>query len=245
MDIHNQGAPSTGIEDQGPKQTIQRGLQELGEVLTGMMRFFAGLIGIVIVGAIANTTAPDTIESLALVVAIVAFIALLRPIPLGWLQYRAAVSGILIGTLSVMAMPDGRRSDTSSEGTVDTPVAASGSADTPINVKPKAEPAKKPAPTGKYSPYKDPAKQVVWIDRSKAAVRQRLREPSSATFKNVVFRTLQGKAPMVCGEVNGKNGFGGYTGYQRFVAAGDQLAYLESDFAAGEFAEVWNTICLR
>ena len=54
--------------------------------------------------------------------------------------------------------------------------------------------------------------------------------------------------PVVCGEVNSKNGFGGYSGFQRFIAAGDvpDMAYLASDFAAGEsINSVWNKLCVK
>ena len=54
-----------------------------------------------------------------------------------------------------------------------------------------------------------------------------LREPSSATFRNVFI----GKRPpptktlkiIVCGEVNARNGFGGFTGYQPFIVSGTEV----------------------
>lgn len=54
-----------------------------------------------------------------------------------------------------------------------------------------------------------------------------LRDPSSATFRNVHF----GKRPpptktlkiIVCGEVNARNGFGGFTGYQHFIVSGSEV----------------------
>ncbi len=48
---------------------------------------------------------------------------------------------------------------------------------------------------------------------------------------------------MVCGEVNGKNSFGGYSGYEGFIASGETMVVLETDFAAGEFAKAWNKAC--
>lgn len=56
-----------------------------------------------------------------------------------------------------------------------------------------------------------------------------LRDPSSAQFRNLVTVTEPQIAPtaglvvtpggkVLCGEVNGKNGFGGYAGFQRFIA---------------------------
>lgn len=54
-----------------------------------------------------------------------------------------------------------------------------------------------------------------------------MREPSSATFRNVFL----GKRPpptktikiVVCGEVNGRNGYGGYTGFQPFIVSGNEV----------------------
>lgn len=46
-----------------------------------------------------------------------------------------------------------------------------------------------------------------------AAVRNRLKDPDSAVFRDVLFDKLYGVA---CGKVNAKNGFGGYTGFSQF-----------------------------
>lgn len=47
-----------------------------------------------------------------------------------------------------------------------------------------------------------------------AEVAQRLRDPASRQFRNI--RNPFGG--LVCGEVNARNGFGGYTGFQPFFA---------------------------
>jgi hypothetical protein len=53
------------------------------------------------------------------------------------------------------------------------------------------------------------------------------RDPSSVTFRNVVVQkrvTKDGREPItVCGEVNGRNGYGGFTGFQAFVLLGDNV----------------------
>ncbi len=64
------------------------------------------------------------------------------------------------------------------------------------------------------------------------AVFEKLRDPASATFKNVV-RVVTGAdpaagkvgVPVYCGEVNAKNAYGGYVGYQRFFVF-DSLALI-------------------
>jgi len=47
---------------------------------------------------------------------------------------------------------------------------------------------------------------------------------------------------MTCGEVNSKNSFGGYGGYQKFVSAGKaELTFLEEEVS--DFNVVWNRKC--
>ena len=48
-------------------------------------------------------------------------------------------------------------------------------------------------------------------------VSQRLRDPSSATFQNETTSERIGDAKLVCGEVNAKNGFGGFTGFSNYT----------------------------
>ena len=74
-----------------------------------------------------------------------------------------------------------------------------------------------------------------------AAVRERLRDPDSAQFRNLfAFRDLSNPNVLgiqVCGEVNAKNGFGGYSGYTAFSAsvgdAGNMVALLGDDDLIG------------
>lgn len=49
-------------------------------------------------------------------------------------------------------------------------------------------------------------------DRMEEAVANHLRDPSSAQFRNI-----RGTGESYCGEVNGKNGFGAYAGFRRFI----------------------------
>ena len=92
-------------------------------------------------------------------------------------------------------------------------------------------------------PYADTGKQMAWIRISKDAVRAKLKDPDSADFRSVNFYA-GGGTPVVCGEVNAKNSFGGFTGFEPFLAAGDQLVVLSSEMESGkEFAKVWNKFC--
>ncbi|MCD9005185.1 hypothetical protein LDO31_02850 [Luteimonas sp. XNQY3] len=72
-------------------------------------------------------------------------------------------------------------------------------------------------------------------------VQRNLKDPASAEFRNVHLSKKSG-APVVCGEVNSKNSFGGMGGYQRFVSAGDIQA-LEEQMGAGEMDKTWAQVC--
>ena len=54
------------------------------------------------------------------------------------------------------------------------------------------------------------------IRKAKTEVADALRDPASAQFRNVESFGLD-SGSMVCGEVNGKNGFGAYTGFTHFM----------------------------
>ncbi|WP_088699701.1 hypothetical protein [Halomonas campaniensis] len=78
-------------------------------------------------------------------------------------------------------------------------------------------------------------------DKAKKAVAERLRDPSSAQFRNVKGGEKRGMYN-VCGEVNGKNSYGAYAGYERFVASnGGKAIYLESEWPTFEVR--WITDC--
>lgn len=90
--------------------------------------------------------------------------------------------------------------------------------------------------------YTDKGKQFAWMELGKQTLRDKLRDPDSAVFRNEAFFS-GGIVPVVCGEVNSKNGFGGMTGFQRFFAAGDKMAVIESEMADGEMQKMWDKLC--
>lgn len=85
-------------------------------------------------------------------------------------------------------------------------------------------------------------KILTYQEVQKDAVRSRLRNPKSAKFSDVMTGSLKG-TPIVCGRVNGENGFGGMTGAQRFISGGP-ITVVEEEMADGEMDNLWNTICL-
>lgn len=60
------------------------------------------------------------------------------------------------------------------------------------------------------------AREAKMLDEAKLSVRESLRDPESAQFRNLRVKEKPSGA-IVCGEVNAKNGFGGYEGFERFV----------------------------
>lgn len=82
------------------------------------------------------------------------------------------------------------------------------------------------------------------IEKAKEAVADKLRDPGSAQFRNVKEGDLTSNLNPVCGEVNGKNAFGGYTGYQRFITNNEgRIIYLETQWPAEQFETMWVTDC--
>lgn len=74
----------------------------------------------------------------------------------------------------------------------------------------------------------------------KDQVRARLRDPETAVFTGVrVVR--HDEVTAICGYVNSKNGLGGMTGPQRFIAGG--AVGLEEDFEPGEMDAAWARLC--
>ena len=87
----------------------------------------------------------------------------------------------------------------------------------------------------------DAQRDSEWVAEMQVRVKRTLKDPDSAQFRSAYVSRKMG-APVVCGEVNSRNGFGGQTGYQRFAAAGDLIA-LEEQMGAGEMEKFWRQAC--
>ncbi len=86
------------------------------------------------------------------------------------------------------------------------------------------------------------AKKIAWMDRGMEAVKLKLKDPKSADFRRVYFNRGRDNIPITCGQVNAKNSFGGYIGFQRFISAGrPDLTFLESEVSG--FDEAWARFC--
>src|SRR3546814_6748300 len=72
-------------------------------------------------------------------------------------------------------------------------------------------------------------------------LRSILKDGDSAKFRGVFFSD-GGGVPTSCGEVNAKNAFGGYRGFQRFMSAGStELTFIEEQVT--DFGTVWAKFC--
>jgi hypothetical protein len=70
-------------------------------------------------------------------------------------------------------------------------------------------------------------------------VREKILEPSSAQFRNQFI----GKKGAPCGEVNAKDAFGAYIGFQRYISVARDLTLLAQDVAPAEFEASWAQLC--
>ena len=86
------------------------------------------------------------------------------------------------------------------------------------------------------------AQEAAWIEKGKKVVRAKMKDPTSAEFRNVFFHRGLDYMPVTCGEVSGKTRFGGDGGFRRFVSGGNPLlTYLEDEVT--DFPAVWEQMC--
>ena len=83
---------------------------------------------------------------------------------------------------------------------------------------------------------------ALWMIKAEESVKARLKDAGSAQFRSVAIRQYKG-APLVCGEVNAKNSFGGYGGYQKFIFAGSMGTFLDEHMQPGEMTKAWSEFC--
>lgn len=80
-----------------------------------------------------------------------------------------------------------------------------------------------------------------WILKGQESIKEKLKDPESAKFKDVFFSDLGG-VPVTCGQVNSKNSFNGYTGFQKFISAGSpSRSFLEEEVS--DFYKMWDQYC--
>lgn len=74
------------------------------------------------------------------------------------------------------------------------------------------------------------------VTASKRAVAAQMKDPESVQFKDVYANYTEEYDIVACGRVNAKNGFGGYTGFKRFVSDGKRVILEGRDNLAGAWA---------
>lgn len=91
-------------------------------------------------------------------------------------------------------------------------------------------------------PEADEAKQNRAIANSFTKVRSLLKDPGSSDFGIAKSYTADSGVTSVCGTVNAKNSFGGYTGFKRYIYESARGSVI---FDAGEasFSEAWLITC--
>ena len=77
------------------------------------------------------------------------------------------------------------------------------------------------------------------LEDIKARVAEGLRDPSSALIRNV-FEVDNPNMTIICGEVNGKNAYGGYAGFTSFfgISMFNRFSLVQIDDAESAFARV-------
>jgi hypothetical protein len=97
-------------------------------------------------------------------------------------------------------------------------------------------------------PAKVTPEPPMYAEVAKMVVLKQLRDPDSAKFGNInVYgdRKLKGQnVGVACGSVNSKNGFGGYSGAQKFIIIkqGYQVFFDNSEDNSA-FVALWNGLC--
>ena len=72
----------------------------------------------------------------------------------------------------------------------------------------------------------------VLIEDAQDSVRENLRDPDSAKFKDVELFRKNGLM-YVCGEVNAKNAYGGYTGFKKFIGTWSSTNFYDDTTGIG------------
>lgn len=99
-------------------------------------------------------------------------------------------------------------------------------------------------PEKPLSPAEKKAQQEKWhgaktIVAAKRAVRNSLKDPETAQFKDVYANYTEEFGVVACGRVNAKNSFGAYGGFKRFVSSGKSVILEGQD----NITDAWTDAC--
>ena len=77
-------------------------------------------------------------------------------------------------------------------------------------------------------------------------IRNAAKDPESVQFRGEALHEKTVEGAVACGEYNGKNSFGAYSGFKGFVAVEKTMTlYVEDGVNAKDFAEKWNKLCVK
>jgi len=100
-------------------------------------------------------------------------------------------------------------------------------------------------PASSPTPKSPPSQAEIEYTMEKLAkdtVTASLKDPDSAEFGPVTYRKSKSGVEVVCGDVNAKNGFGGYTGSIGFIFYINKLKLVFANQGGG-FSKSWNQLC--
>jgi hypothetical protein len=89
-----------------------------------------------------------------------------------------------------------------------------------------------------------PEEVRMWIEKSKAIIRQSLKDPGGAIFQNIkIFQVkhIGGIDTLLCGEVNAKNSYGGYVGFKEFFTRNSRINDTEIVGGIGDAGNLFST----
>jgi hypothetical protein len=95
------------------------------------------------------------------------------------------------------------------------------------------------AACGKTAEQKQREEAATLTSLGEKYVKEKILEPGQAQFRNQFI----GKGGAPCGEVNAKDAFGAYIGYQRYISVARDLTLLAQDVSPAEFEQQWRQLC--
>lgn len=95
----------------------------------------------------------------------------------------------------------------------------------------------------KHHSTKTEISSVIISARDKAV--EQFKDPESASFRDEIIYRSNSSIPIVCGKVNGKNSYGAFVGFKRYLSYGDLnlIENVNGDNSPIFFDRYWNLIC--
>lgn len=67
------------------------------------------------------------------------------------------------------------------------------------------------------------------LELTKNRVKQFLKDPDAAQFRNVRYVEFKSEGRLVCGEYNAKNSYGAFVGYQLFIGSPEAVSTIQTN----------------